>query len=96
VIGNMLSVANSKRFERGPDIYVPDASMATRHAVIFAKNGRYYIARHPDSAGSEGVSKFVLRVRGRTVVASQELSPADDILIGKTAMRFEGKRSDEL
>lgn len=80
------------RFQQGADISIPDSSIAPRHAVVFSKEGRYYIARHPDAGGPEGIAKFVLRIKGKTVVSSQELHPADDVLVGRTALRFESRK----
>lgn len=95
VIGSTPTAQEANRFQQGVDIYIPDSSVAPRHAVIFHKNGRYFIARHPDASGPEGISKYVLRIKGKTVVNSQELHPADDLLIGRTALRFESKKQGE-
>jgi len=95
VLGNASTSQSGTRFQQGADICVPDASMALRHAVIFSRDGRFFLARHPDAAGSEGIAKYVLRVKGKTVVGSQELHPADDLLIGRTALRFESRRRGE-
>lgn len=95
VIGSAPTAQNANRFQQGVDICIPDSSVAPRHAVIFHKNGRYFIARHPDASGPEGISKYVLRIKGKTVVSSQELHPSDDLLIGRTALRFESKKQGE-
>jgi hypothetical protein len=95
VIGSSPTAQDNNRFQQGADLCIPDSSVASRHAVIFHKNGRYFIARHPDASGPEGVAKYVLRIKGKTVVSSQELHPSDDILIGRTALRFESKRQGE-
>jgi MFS family permease len=92
VLGNMATSQTGTRFQPGADVFIPDASLAPRHAVIFGKDGRFYIARHPDAGGPAGVSRFVLRVRGRTVTSSQLLNDSDDLLVGKTALRFAGRR----
>ena len=92
VIGSAPTAQGNGRFEQGADFCIPDSSVAPRHAVVFHKDGRYFIARHPDASGPAGVSKYVLRIRGKSVVTSQELHPADDLLIGRTALRFESKR----
>lgn len=83
------------RFQQGADIFIPDTSIAPRHAVIFSKDGRHFIARHPDAGGPEGIARFVLRIKGKTVVTSQELHPADDLLVGRTALRFESRKEGE-
>ena len=95
VLGSAFTTQGGTRFQQGADICIPDSSIAPRHAVLFHKDGRYFIARHPDAAGPEGVAKYVLRIKGRTVVGSQELHPADDLLIGRTALRFESRKHGE-
>jgi hypothetical protein len=95
VVGSVPTAQDNNRFQQGADVCIPDSSIAPRHAVVFHKNGRYFIARHPDAAGPEGIAKYVLRIKGKTVVSSQELHPADDLLIGRTALRFESRKQGE-
>lgn len=95
VIGSASTAQDVNHFQKGADICIPDSSVAQRHAIVFHKNGRYFIARHPDASGPEGIAKYVLRIKGKTVVSSQELHPADDLLIGRTALRFESKKQGE-
>ena len=95
VLGSALTSQNGTKFQQGADICIPDSAMAPRHAVVFAREGRYFIARHPDAGGPEGIAKYVLRIKGKTVVSSQELQPADDLLIGRTALRFESRKGGE-
>ena len=95
VIGSASTAQDDKRFQQGADVCIPDSAVASRHAIVFRKNGRYFIARHPDAAGPEGIAKYVLRIKGKTVVSSQELHPADDLLIGRTALRFESRKHGE-
>ena len=94
-LGSAPTAQSGSKFQQGADILLPDSAVAPRHAVIFSKGGRYFIARHPDAGGPEGVAKYVLRVKGKTVVSSQELHPADDVLIGRTALRFDSKKRGE-
>jgi len=72
----------------GNVIFIPDAAVAPRHAVLFGQRGRFYLARHPDTGGQAGLARFVLRLRGRTLVKAGELRDSDDILVGRTALRF--------
>ena len=88
VLGSVATEDTGSRFQQGADIFVPDSMLCPRHAVLFSKDGRYFIARHPDAGGPAGIAKFVLRVRGKTVTTSQELHASDDILVGRTALRF--------
>ena len=92
VLGNVVTTDTGSRFQQGVDIFLPDSLLSPRHAVLFSKDGRYFIARHPDAGGAVGIAKFVLRVRGKTVTTSQELHESDDILVGRTALRFTSKR----
>jgi hypothetical protein len=73
-----------------PDVqvYIPDASIAPRHAVLLGRDGRFFLARHPETGGQAGLARFILRVRGKTITASHELRDDDDILIGRTALKF--------
>lgn len=95
VVGSLATLQSETRFQPGADIFIPDAAMAPRHAVIFSKEGRFFVARHPDAGGPSGIAKYVLRTRGKTIVASQELTEADDLLIGRTALRFTAKGQSE-
>lgn len=95
VLGSAPTEKGGTRFQQGADVFIPDAAMSPRHAVVFSRDGRYFIARHPDAGGPEGVAKFVLRIKGKTVVSSQELHPADDLLIGRTALRFESRKEGQ-
>ncbi len=85
-IGSQEPATSKRSVESG--IFIPDAAVAPRHAVIFGRQGRFYLARHPDIGGQAGLARFVLRLRGRTVVKAGELRDSDDILIGRTALKF--------
>ncbi len=88
VIGSQSSGPQVTALPAENEIFIPDQAIAARHAVLFGRQGRFYIARHPETSGPAGLGKYVLRVRGKTVAASRELRDADDILIGRTALRF--------
>lgn len=94
-LGSAQTAQNGSKFQQGADICIPDSAVAPRHAVVFSKDSRYFIARHPDAGGPEGVAKYVLRVKGKTVISSQELHPSDDVLIGRTALRFDSRKLGE-
>jgi hypothetical protein len=95
VVGSAATAQGGTVFQQGADIWLPDTAIAPRHAVLFSKEGRYFIARHPDVSGPEGLAKYVLRVKGKTVTSSQELHPSDDVRIGRTALRFESRKPGE-
>ena len=92
VLGSQPTTQTGTRYEPGASIFIPDAALAPRHAVLFAKDGRFFIARHPDTGGAAGIAKWVLRVRGKTVTTSLELQELDDLLVGKTALRFSARK----
>ena len=88
VIGSQSQDATRSRYRPEIDIFIPDAAVAARHAILLGKGGRFYLARHPSAADQASMARFQLRVRGKTVVTSQELRGSDDILVGRTALKF--------
>ncbi len=89
VVGSRAQDVAKTAYSPAVQVFIPDATIAARHAILFGREGRFHIARHPDTAGEAGVARYVLRVRGKTVTRSQELRDQDDILIGRTALRFQ-------
>lgn len=79
----------------GSSIFIPDAAIAARHAVLFGKEGRFYVARHAEAGGQAGLARFVLRVRGKTVTTTQELRDNDDVLVGRTALKFTSRKKEQ-
>jgi len=88
VIGSMSQDLTRTAYRPDVQVYIPDASIAPRHAVLVGRDGRFFLARHPETGGQAGLARFVLRVRGKTISASHELRDDDDILIGRTALKF--------
>lgn len=88
VIGSQSQDMSRSRYRPEIDIFIPDAGIAACHAILLGKGGRFYVARHPSAADQASMARFQLRVRGKTVVASQELRSSDDILVGRTALKF--------
>jgi len=89
----MVIGSHDRGVRQQQEIYIPDAAIAPQHATLFSRGGRFYLARHPDAAGSAGMARWVLRIRGKTITKSRELHDSDDILIGKTALRFRARSS---
>ncbi len=87
-IGSRSQDSGLTKYRPDIEIFIPDAAIASCHAILFGKDGRFYVARHPEAGGQAGLARYVLRVRGRTVTSSQELFNADDVLIGRTALKF--------
>jgi len=88
IIGNRSPGTGETRYGRDIEISIPDSAMAGRHARLFLKDGRYYLERHPEIRGSAGVARYVLRVRGKSVSTTYELKDSDDIVAGRTTLRF--------
>ena len=92
LVGSESTDLSKTRYAVGVQVFIPDAAIAAKHALVFGKEGRFYVARHPAVANQAGLARYVLRVRGKTVTTSQALNNGDDILIGRTAIRFVTKR----
>jgi hypothetical protein len=92
VIGSQTQGSSQTRYRPEIEIFIPDAAIAPRHARLYGKEGRFYLARHTDAAGQAGLARYALRVGGKTVSGFQELHDSDDILIGRTALSFVAKR----
>jgi hypothetical protein len=92
LIGSEGQDATRTRYRPEIEIFIPDAAIAPRHARLYGRDGRFYLARHSDVAGSAGLARYVIRVAGQTVIGSCELHDADDILIGRTALSFIARR----
>jgi hypothetical protein len=88
LIGSQSQDASITRYRPEIEVFIPDAAIAPRHARLYGRDGRFYLARHPDVANAAGLARYPLRVRGRTVTGFQELHDSDDILIGRTALSF--------
>jgi hypothetical protein len=88
VIGSQSQDLSRSRYRPEIDIFIPDSGMAARHAILLGKGGRFFLARHPSASDQASLARYQLRVRGKTVVTSQELRNSDDILLGRTALRF--------
>lgn len=95
VIGSQSQEMTKTAYRREVQVFIPDAGIAPRHAILFGRDGCFYLARHPDAGGPGGLARFVTRVRGKTVTTSRELRDSDDILIGKTALRFITRKREQ-
>jgi len=92
LVGSESIDLSKTRYAVGVQVFIPDAAIAAKHALVFGKEGRFYVARHQGIANSVGLASYVLRVRGKTVITSQALNDGDDILVGRTAIKFVTKR----
>ncbi|HTR36644.1 MAG TPA: FHA domain-containing protein [Bryobacteraceae bacterium] len=94
VVGSQNQDLRQTRYRPNVGIFIPDAAIAPQHAILFGKDGRFFLARHSDTGGQSGLARFVTRVRGKTVTSSQELRHNDDILVGRTALRFVTRKKE--
>jgi len=88
VIGSQGSDRNMTMYARPVDVYIPDALIAKRHAVLFAKGKRFYLQQHPENAGPQGQPRSTLQVNGANVTGTRELHDSDEIVMGQTLLRF--------
>ncbi len=94
-IGSQSQDFSKTRYRPDVEIFIPDAAIAPRHAILFEKDGRFFLARHQDTVGQAALARFVTRVRGKSVIGSQELRDNDDLQIGRTALRFATKKKEQ-
>ncbi len=95
VIGSQNQDLGRTRYRPAIEIFIPDAAIAPEHAVLFGKDGRFYLSRHGVTSDRAGLARYVTRVRGKMVATSQELRNSDDILIGRTALKFVTRKKKE-
>ena len=94
VIGSESQDIRKTAFRPGVQVFIPDAAIAPRHAVLYGREGRFFLSRHPEVNTPAGLAGFVVRVRNRSVGASQELRDNDDVLIGRTALKFVTRKKE--
>jgi MFS family permease len=72
VIGSQSQDLSRSRYRPEIDVFIPDTGIASRHAILLGKGGRFFVARHPSASDEASIARYQLRVRGKTVVTSQE------------------------
>jgi hypothetical protein len=92
VVGSQSADLSKSTYGREVDIYLPDGSVAPRHARIYAKDGRFYVARHPDVMSEAGLRRFVLKVQNRSITSLCELHDQTLIVLGRTTLMFVAKQ----
>jgi hypothetical protein len=95
VIGSQGTERGMTMYARPVDVYIPDALIGRRHAVLFAKNKRFYIQHHSDNIGPQGQALTVLQVNRSNVATTRELRSGDDLLLGQTLLRFYSRKQPE-
>jgi len=88
IVGSQSADLSKSRYGREVDIYLPDASIAPRHARIYSKDGRFFITRHPDVMSESGLRRFVLKAQNRSITAPRELQDQSLIVLGRTTLMF--------
>ena len=91
LIGSESGALSRTMYKPGLEIFLPDAMVAAHHAILFSKQGRFFIGRHPSASTPAALARYVVRVRGESVINTRELHHSDDLLIGRTALRFSAK-----
>lgn len=92
VIGSQNESVTASRYRPEIEIFLPDSAIAPKHAILFGKGGRFYLARHPEASDQAALARHQLRVQGTTVVKSAELKDRDEIVVGRTTLRFVTRR----
>jgi hypothetical protein len=75
-------------------IWFHDPTLASRHARVYCRQGRFFLSRAAELRGDAGLANFVLKVSGKTVEAIQDVADGDVILLGTTTITFH-VRSEE-
>jgi hypothetical protein len=88
VLGSQSADLSKSTYGREVDIYLPDGSVAPRHARIYGRDGRFYITRHPDVMSEAGLRRFVLKVQNRSIASLCELHDQTLIVLGRTTLMF--------
>jgi hypothetical protein len=92
VIGSQSADMSSTMWTQEVQIYIPDAMVGPRHAVMFSKKKRFFLQLHPDNAGPQGQPLEPLQIGDANVVGTRELRNGDEIVVGQTLLRFTTKR----
>jgi hypothetical protein len=93
VLGSQGADLSKSAYGREIDIYLPDGSVAPRHARIYGRDGRFYLTRHPDLMSEAGLRRFVLKAQSRSITYPFELRDQTLIVLGRTTLMFVAKHS---
>jgi hypothetical protein len=92
ILGSQSGDLSKSTYGREVDIYLPDATVAPRHARIYARDGRFFVTRHPDVMSEAGLRRFLLKVQNRSVTSPLELQDQTLINLGRTTLMFLARR----
>jgi len=88
VLGSQSADLSKSTYGREVDIYLPDGSVAPRHARIYGRDGRFFVTRHPDVMSEAGLRRFVLKAQNRSITSPYELRDQTLIVVGRTTLMF--------
>ena len=92
VLGSQSADLSKSTYGREIDIYLPDNSVASRHARIYGRDGRFYVIRHPDVMSEAGLRRYVLKAQNKSITSPYELRDQMLIIIGRTTLMFLAKQ----
>jgi hypothetical protein len=92
VVGSLGADQTLTIYAQEVQVFIPDAQVAPRHAILSGRHQRFFVDRHPESIDSAGQFVYSLSVNGSDVEGPRELTDGDLILVGQTCLRFQSKR----
>jgi pSer/pThr/pTyr-binding forkhead associated (FHA) protein len=92
VIGSQTTSSTMTMYAQDVQVYIPDAMVSPRHALLFAKNKRFFVQLHPENVGPHGQPLEPLQIGDMNVVGTRELHNGDELVVGQTLLRFSTKR----
>ena len=92
VIGSQGGDVTETMYAQDVQIYIPDAMVGPRHAILFARNRRFYVQLHPENTGPHGQPIEPLQMGEENVTGTRELRDGDEVIIGQTLLRFMTKQ----
>jgi hypothetical protein len=95
ILGSQSADLSKSAYGREVDIYLPDGTVAPRHARIYGREGRFYVTRHPDLMSEAAIRRYVLKAQNRSVTSPYELHDQALIIVGRTTLMFVAKQKTE-
>jgi hypothetical protein len=92
VMGSQGASATMTIYSRDVQIYIPDALVSARHALLYERNKRFFIQLHPDNVGLGGQAMAPLLVGNLNVTGPHELRDGDNILVGQTLLLYSTRK----
>jgi hypothetical protein len=92
ILGSQSADSSKTSYGREVEIYLPDASVAPRHARIYGRDGRFFVTRHPDVMSEAGLRRFALKAQNRSITSPFELQDRTVINLGRTTLMFLARR----